>query len=386
MKIALVSTWPRTACGIATYTEHVVRALITAGAAPVTILAEEGGSAPLEGADVHEVFSRRLPFAAPLVEAAVRQGVDVVHVQHAPDILGLGSELLALLQGLRARGIRTVVTLHTVYDTWSGLIERKPHVRAFHRSLGAAADRILVHQPTCRDTLVGHGVPAGRLALIPHGTDRLETGDGARIRARHGIPAEAPLLLFFGFVHVQKNVHTVLKAMPGILARVPEARLLVAGSIAGGTWYNRAYAWYLDHLGRSLGLGERVTLTKLFVDAADVADTYAAADLVLLPHQQGYGSASGVLHQAIGAGKPLLCSDVPKFEELKEVGAELLVPTTDVRAWAERSVRLLTEPAWREPLLARLRAYAETTRWDAIAARHLELYADVLRDAVARPA
>lgn len=386
MKIALVSTWPRTACGIATYTEHVVRALIADGAAPVTILSEEGGNLPLEGADVHEVFSRRRPFAAPIVEAAVRLGVDVVHVQHAPDILGMGAELMALLQGLRARGIRTVVTLHTVYDTWSGLIERKPHAAAFHRKLGAAADCILVHQPTCRDTLVGHGVPAARLALIPHGTDRLEAGDGARIRARHGIPADAPLLLFFGFVHVQKNVHTLLKAMPAILARVPAARLLVAGSVAGGTWYNRAYAWYLDHLVRSLKLGSRVTLTKAFVDATDVTDTYAAADLVLLPHQQGYGSASGVLHQAIGAGKPLLCSDVPKFEELKDVGAELLVPTTDARAWAERSLLLLTDPAWRDPLLQRLQAYAETTRWDAIARAHLDLYARVLHAPVASPA
>ena len=375
MKLAFVSTWPRTACGIATYTEHVVRALHSVDGGPLAVLSEEGGAMALDGVEVREVFSRKRPFAVPLVQAAADVGADVVHVQHAPDILGMGSELIALLEGLGARGIRTVVTLHTVYDAWSGLIERKPHVRAFHRRLGAAADRILVHQPTCRDTLVAHGVPADRVALVPHGTDRL-AGDGARIRARHDIPPQAPLLLFFGFVHVQKNVHTLLKALPSILARVPEARLLVAGSIAGGTWYNRAYAWYLDRLVRAHGLAGRVTLTRRFVDAADVADTYAAADVVLLPHQQGYGSASGVLHQAIGAGKPLLCSDVPKFEELKDaVGRELLVPATDARAWAERSVRLLTDAAWRQPLLDRLQAYADGTRWEAIAAQHLAAYA-----------
>lgn len=378
MKVAFVSTWPRTTCGIATYTEHVVRALLAAGARPLTVLSEEGGALPLDGVTVREAFSRRRPFAAPLVQAAVEQGVDVVHVQHAPDILGMGAELIALLEGLRVHGIRSVVTLHTVYDAWSGLIERKPHARSFHRRLGGAADRVLVHQPTCRDTLVAHGVPAARLALVPHGTDRI-SGDGARIRARHGIPADAPLLLFFGFVHVQKNVHTLLKALPAIRARLPQARLLVAGSVAGGTWYNRLYAGYLDRLVRRRGLGDAVTFTRAFVDAADVADTYAAADLVLLPHQQGYGSASGVLHQAIGAGKPLLCSDVPKFEELNDaVGRELLVPTTDAAAWAERAVRLLTDAAWREPLLARLQAYADTTRWEAVAARHLDLYAEVL--------
>ncbi len=383
MKLAFVSTWPPTACGLATYTEHIVRALVAGGTAPVTVLSEEGGDLAIEGVDVHPVFSRRRPFAAPIVEAAVRLGVDVVHVQHAPDILGMGAELMALLQGLRSHGVRTVVTLHTVYDTWSGLIERKPHARSFHRALGVAADRILVHQPSMVATLVGHGVPPERLALVPHGTDRLGGGQGPRVRALHGVPPEAPLLLFFGFVHVQKNVHTLLKAMPAILARLPEARLLVAGSVAGGTWYNRAYAWYLDRLVRTLGLGQRVVLTKQFVDAADVEGTYAAADLVLLPHQQGYGSASGVLHQAIGAGKPLLASDVPKFEELKEIGADLLVPTTDARAWAERAVRLLTDADWREPRVQRLQAYAETTRWEAIARRHLDLYATLPHEPVA---
>jgi hypothetical protein len=29
-------------------------------------------------------------------------------------------------------------------------------------------------------------------------------------------------------------------------------------------------------------------------------------------------------------------------------------------------------------LLARLQAYADTTRWEAVAARHLDLYAEVL--------
>ena len=374
MRIGYVSTYPPTRCGIATYTRLLARAVGRKGKTRPVVLAERGARDERGPVQVIPAFDRREPFARPVVEAAARARLDVVHIQHAPDILGMGRELLGLVEGLDAAGIRSVITPHTVYDTWSGLIERKPHSVWFHRALARRVDAIVVHQPSMLATLAGHGVAAPMIHEIPHGTERVR-GDGRRARKQHHIPREAPLLLFFGFVHVQKNVHTLLQAMPRVLSEVPDARLLVAGEIAGNTWYNLAYSRYLDGLIRALRLERRVTLTRRFVKLDRVADLYTAADLVLLPHHQGYGSASGVLHQALGAERPLLCSDVPKFEEVRhQVDPKLMLSPTDPDAWAEAIVALLRDPGRRADLASRFGDYARDTSWGRIARRHLALY------------
>ena len=55
-----------------------------------------------------------------------------------------------------------------------------------------------------------------------------------------------------------------------------------------------------------------------YVAPDQVPFIYGASDVILLPHAQTYGSASGVFHQAIGASKPVLCAIGPKFVEARE--------------------------------------------------------------------
>jgi glycosyltransferase involved in cell wall biosynthesis len=213
MRLGLVSTYPPTRCGIATYTRLLAGELAKRPDLQVTVLAEKGGAADLPNLAVEPVFSRREPFARPILEAVDRLGLEAVHLQHAPDILGMGRELFALLEGLKERQVRSLVTLHTVYTTWSGLLERKPHAAWFHHGLGQRADVLVVHQPSMARTLAAHGVPQARIHEIPHATEQLAGGDGQKIRQRLGIPVDAPVLLFFGFVHVQKNVHSKRSAL-----------------------------------------------------------------------------------------------------------------------------------------------------------------------------
>lgn len=374
-RVGFISTWPPTRCGIATYSRRLVRSLIEDHGLVVEVLGDVGASPEDPLCEVEPVFERGGRFAAPIITAAKRRGLDLVHIQHAPDLFGMGRELFALLDGLRSNGIRSVVTLHTVYDRMSGLLERKPHAQWFHRGLARRADALVVHQEMMQRSLEAQGATAAPIVVAAHGTDRMAPGDGQRIRDRHGVPAGAPLLLIFGFVHIQKNVQVAIQAMPELLASVPDAQLLIAGQIATGSWFNEAYAKHLDRIIRVLGLEDRVHVTRDFVDAGDVEDTYSAADIVLLPYNQGYGSASVVVHQAIGASKPLLCSDVHKFAEIKsEVSRELMLPATDPSAWARAITRMLADRPFREAIVERLRHHAEATSWRAVSAEQLALY------------
>ncbi len=382
MKIAFVSTYPPTQCGIATYSVPLVEGIDATEPGSVMVIGDVDAEESNDKIKVEATFKRRNNLANPILEAVDRNRPDIVHIQYTPDILGTGAQIYGLLKGLRERGIKSVLTMHTVYTLYSGILERKPHTMYFNNRLGKLSDAIVVHQPSIINMLKHHGVPTEKVHMIPHWTSTELKGDGTGLREKLDIPQDAPLLLFFGFIHVQKNVHTVIKAMPNILKEIPEAKLVIAGSIAGGTWYNNLYGSYIRRLIKSNCLEDSVKLLAGFVPQEEVADYYSAADIVLMPHSQKYGSASGVAHQALAARRLMLCSDSAKFEEIGlNVSPELLVPATRHKLWAKEAVRLLKKRGENGEFLDKICNYADETSVERVVEKHMALYKSLVAKA-----
>jgi glycosyltransferase involved in cell wall biosynthesis len=377
VRLCFVSTYSPQRCGIATYTAALAGAISRESGERPTVLAEIGAAeGTIDGVRSLPVFERRGDYVPALVAAARQSAARVIHVEHAPDILGVDERLPRLLEHMRAIGAITVVTLHTVHTPASGALERRFGVRRFHRRVGLAADAIVVHgDRQMADELVRQGVPAHKVHVIAHGTTVHVPPDRTESRKRLGLPVDGPLLLYFGFIHIQKNLHTILRALARLGRSMPGVHLLIAGSIQNRAWYNRLYWWVCQRLMSRPALAGRVTVREGFVPAEDIPYLYGAADLVLLPYAQGYGSASGVVHSALGAGRLMLCSRGPKFLEIGDrLSQDLLVPAHDPEAWARRIAALLGDEAERRVLTDRIAAYAQATAWPRVAREHLDLY------------
>jgi glycosyltransferase involved in cell wall biosynthesis len=268
-----------------------------------------------------------------------------------------------------------------VHAPASAAAERLFGVRRFHRKLGELADAVVVHGARgMRDELLSQGLAPAKVHVIGHGTELTTAPSRAEARQRLGLPADVPLLLYFGFVHPQKSVHTLLFAMRRLLRQVPEARLCVAGHVQKPTPANRAYHAGLRWLAARGELADRIILRRGFATDEDAHALYRAADIVLLPYRQAYGSASGVAHQAAGAGSLLLCSSSPKFAEVAEgIDPSLVVPNQSPAAWANAIARLLGDPRRRDVLAERIAQFARRTAWPSIGERHLALYEAISR-------
>src|SRR5581483_3812821 len=90
-------------------------------------------------------FGREDDYALAVAARASAVRADVVHVQHSSDIFGFDGRLPRLLTLLGARGIRTVVTLHSVHSRLTAALERQRGVPEFHRRIGELADVLVVH-------------------------------------------------------------------------------------------------------------------------------------------------------------------------------------------------------------------------------------------------
>jgi glycosyltransferase involved in cell wall biosynthesis len=380
LKIGFVSTFPPKNCGIAVYANLLAEAVLDSDpAVEICVLAETGARARTgDRLEVKVTYDRSDDYLSSILSDVKESGVDLVHFQHAPELYGNENRLLSLVSALAASGIPVVVTLHTVRGArWHRALSFSRPTALFHRDLGEHA-AIVVHHRSNAQALERQGVAADKVAVIPHGTTRLETLPTGEARRRLELPEDKVIFLFFGFVHAQKNLHTPVAAFRRILKAHPDICFVMAGSTQAGQWYNELYARFLKRrLSRGIAQGQ-VFWRQEFVPAELVSAYYSAADVVLLPHAfQNYDSVSGIFHQAIGAKRPVICSMSNKFKEVIDHMGEdsgVFVNPMDVKRWGRAIVKMAEDREFRLQVRDKLIAYSKQTGWPDVARAHLDLY------------
>ena len=385
MKIVFLSTYPPAPCGIGEYTRHLRLAVERqATDTRIDVIAERhGGTAEELDPNVERVWKRDTPWDREAARAVIARRPELVHVQHEEALLHQDGRFIRFLKALGDAGIARVVTLHSVYGGRLG-----PNLlwspTQFHSAVANHSEAIVVHQHLGgRDTLERQGVVPSKIHVIPHGTPRLVCASRQEARASLNIPADAQVALFFGVIHRKKNLHTVLRASQRVAKHLPKFQFVIAGRPRGRTLIDAVYVRQLARLMPKGVAAGWLDFRNGFVPNHVIGDFLAASDLVLFPHDQSYGSASGVFHLALSAGRAAVCSTSPKFGEARDIfGQEVPVAfaeTRDVGAWANAIETMLISPGLRSRAEELARNAAVSTDWDAIASRYLQLYAQVTR-------
>jgi glycosyltransferase involved in cell wall biosynthesis len=348
--------------------DHALSAALARAGAQVELQTSRFGYGPVPAGDgyaVHERFypwqpgrpGSRARFAARLAQHApgmlayrrAARAADVVHLQWLT-VQPLDVYLLP-----RARPL--VLTAHDVLPR-----DPRPGQRDAQRRLYERVDAVVVHSEHGRARLTGElGIEPGKVHAIPHGAfEHLTRVPGERPLppALAAVPADRPVVLFFGLMRPYKGLDVLLEAWRALAA---DAELWIVGLPRMDLTALRAAA------------PSSVRWHPRFVGDHELASFFRRADLVVLPYRQI--DQSGVLATALAFGAPLLLSAVGGFPEVAATGAAALVPPGDPAALATELRRLLGDSAARERLRAAARATATgPLSWDAIAARTLALY------------
>ena len=290
-----------------------------------------------------------------------KQAPAVFHVHWA-----LVPALDALLLGaLRKRGWRVVYTVHDPLPPAGRLAHRH------YRRLLSQVDVAIVHTPHLAGQLVGdYPTVAERVRVVPHGGSALppsSAAERAHARARLGIEADRPVLLFFGMIKPYKGLEFLLDAMPAIRADCPRALLLAAGEAL------MPMRPVHEQIAR-LGLQDSVRLRESFVPQDEAPLYFMAADLLVAPYTDI--AASGVVAQAQTYGLPAVVTRVGGLPEFVEPeGCGLVVPPRSPDALSEGIRRLLADPAALAEMGRRARQrIARDHDWSAVARQTLAVY------------
>lgn len=300
-----------------------------------------------------------------------RERPDVIHFQWLPLPVADARFLPAL-----ARIAPLVLTVHDSTPFNGNPASRLQRFGA--SDCFGAFDRLIVHTERFREQLLARGVPAERVARIPHGllgtALRGEPGGSA---APDGAGAGPPLpstFLLFGQIKPYKGVDVLIEAF----ARLPEA--LRAGArlrIVGKPFMDLAP---LLDLAAKRGVAPRVAIEPRFVAEEEIPGLFAPDSVAVFPYREI--EASGALTLAIAHGRPVIASRIGSFAEELEDGAHgALVPPDDPAALSAAMERMLTDPAFAARCAANVRALsAEVPSWGEIGRRTAAVYVAALGD------
>jgi glycosyltransferase involved in cell wall biosynthesis len=367
-----LSSAPPTRCGLATFSAALGSTLEELGAdvALVRVLDSRGEPSASKFRSLGDLVATDPRSIATTITAL--NSCDVAIIQHEYGIYGGrdGDDILKVLDGLF---VPTIAILHTV------LQRPTPHQVEVLNAVIAGVDVAVVMTQAAAATLSRlHDLGDTTIEVIPH---------GATVSADVAVRREGsrPTILTWGLIGPGKGIEWVIDAMVGLQDLVPAPQYVIAGqthpkvlALDGDT-----YRHSLMRRAAVNGVNHLVQFDDSYRDLASLSRLISSADVVVLPYDSKDQATSGVLVDAIAAGRPVVATAFPHAEELLASGAGITVAHRDSAALTVALRRILSEPTVATAMASEARVLASELSWRFVAAqfqavaRRLIAYADV---------
>ena len=194
-------------------------------------------------------------------------------------------------------------------------------------------------------------------------------------RRRWGIPEDARVICYFGFLNASKGGERLVDVLAGLVERGIDAHLLMIGGRVGASDpTNYAYLRQVEARIQAQGLTPRVHWTD-HIPPDQVSAAFHLSDVCLLPYQDGASYRRGSFMAALEHGMAIVTTPpaVP-YPDLTDHETVLFAPPDDARAMTDIVAQVLTQDTLRQRLGQQAKALSRRFRWDAIADACLQAY------------
>jgi polysaccharide biosynthesis protein PslF len=253
--------------------------------------------------------------------------------------------------------------LHTV------LLEPTAHQREVLEAVVDVADVVIVMTESARERLKDvFDIDDSKVETVAHGAATI-TSDVERERWGH------PMVLTWGLLGAGKGIEWAIDAMVQLRDLRPRPRYLIAGRTHPkvAALEGERYRDMLIQRSWANGVAASVTFDDSYRDVPALTSLIQQAAVVVLPYDSRDQVTSGVLVDAIAAGRPVVATAFPHAVELLSTGAGLVVPHGSSAALAHALRRVLTEPDLADEMSDEAARLAPQLSWNAVARRYASL-------------
>ncbi len=376
-EILFITSYPPRECGIATYSQDIIRALRTQfmGAFKISICALETDTEQHRyGKDVTCTWNtRHAECYRDLAEHINgKASIGLVVVQHEFGFFqGNEAHFIGLLKALS----KPIVTVfHTVLPGADILF--KTNVRL----IASLSQDIVVMTHTSATILTEeYCIPLHKIAVIPHGTHLVSFSDKTHLKHKYGV-AGRTVLSTFGLLSSGKNIETTLQALPRVIAENPDILFLIIGKTHPSIIRQdgEIYREMLSAIVEELRLQLHVRFVDSFLPLPILLEYLQLTDIYLFTSKDPNQAVSGTFSYAAGCGCPIVSTPIPHAREVLQNDAGIIIDFENPQQLANAVNLLLADGQYRMNISLNGLHRMAATAWENSAIAHVHLFEKVM--------
>lgn len=365
MKVICIGNYPPRKCGIATFTENIVKAIQNSSVDQSINVAVEviAMNDPDQFYDYPPIVTKiiRQNFKQDYLDIAEYindSKADICLLEHEFGIFGGNSGLL-LISLLRLLKIPIVTTFHTVLE--------KPnfHQKEVMKIIATYSSGIIVMSKLAIQFLKEiYQIAPNKIFFVEHGVPDFESIQLNQSQYSSNWKGKK-VMLTFGLIGRSKGIETAIKALPKIIKKHPDFKYVIIGKThphvirhAGEEYRN-----WLTQLSQELLVQDHIEFINEYVSEEQLVTYLLAADIYVTPYCNKAQITSGTLCYALGGGCAVFSTPYWHAEELLQNGRGILFEFGDYEKLAERIIEVLDDSKKLKILQQNAYEYGKSITW-----------------------
>lgn len=313
------------------------------------------------------VYYRIIPSFLP---ALIKEDPDLIHIHEYHHFT---SDVSAFYARIKDKPL--VFTIHGFYS-WT--FTTKFLSKLYDKSLGfftlRNSKKLMCVSKSLVEEFLRKGAPADKITFIPNGICINDTLDFSRsdfngFKERNDLLSNK-VILAVGRLIKRKGFQVLIRAIPEILRRVPEAKIVIVGPDSG-------YKFELKRLTAELNAEKAILFTGVLSEQ-DVKVVYSVANVFVIPSL--HESVPTTLLEAMCFGKPCVATSVGGIPDIIEnERSGLLVKAGNHNSLANAIIKILQDDSFANYLGLNARKEVEKYDWSNIASHIRKVYEEVTR-------
>ena len=378
-KILVVTTFPPRECGIATYSQDLVKALDAKfkKSFDIKICALENGKHNYEN-NVDYVLETNNPNSYLKLADQINadDAIHLVLIQHEFGLFKNNEK--ELLQFLNALKKSILIAFHTVLPKPNQQLQQ--NVCDMTNSVDG-----LIAMTNSSATILENDylIPKDKITVIPHGTHLVEHIDKEILKKKYDLIGRK-VLATFGLISSGKSIETTLEALPTIIEKNPEVLFLIIGkthpSVLNGE--GEKYRNSLQEKVVNLQLVNNVRFVNEYLSLPDLLEYLQLTDIYLFTSKDPNQAVSGTFSYAMSCGCPIISTPMPHACEVLKNGTGIIIDFKDAQQLANQVNYLLDNNQLTKNISLNGLHQMTPTSWENSAIAHAKLFEISIVDSI----
>jgi len=344
-EILFISSYPPRECGIATYSQDLIRALKNKFDASFSLKVcalENGEMSYSYPEEVKYILNTSVASEFVILASLINndKNLKIVLIQHE---FGLYHNQEAAFQKFMNQLEKpVVVAFHSVLPSPDLQLKEKVI------SIAEASKSIIVMTHKSSEVLTNdYGIDPGKIIVIPHGTHLVPHLDRLYLKEKYGLK-NRKVLSTFGLLSSGKGIEITIAALPAIVKSFPEVIFLIIGKTHPDVIKTKGevYREKLISKVKELNLVDHVKFINNYLDLPDLLDYLQLTDIYLFTSIDPNQAVSGTFAYAMSCACPIISTPIPHAREVLTGDSGILIDFGNSLQMSEAVIRLLND----EPL------------------------------------